>query len=291
MIDLVRINASDYKKRNIAIWNEVAPRYHKRWASADSGPFQSTKKLVELLEIKKGSRVLDVACGTGVVTKRLSQKVGEAGFVVGADTSLTAIGIAKRWNGRRPNLHFVIADAEKFSFAEKFDVVTCQYALFFFPSASKALKNMKRSLRRSGSLGISVHGHKVPFFTNILDAVTEFIPDYVPPGTPALDRYGTKLALRKEVRKAGFSGISIKDFIFRYNPGTFEDYWQNYLKYVAKPLKEKIDLLDRSQRRQLKEMVCDNTKPHTKRDGTIDFPWEVLILTAQNKGQNDGKRL
>ena len=78
------------------IWNEVAPRYHKRWATASKGPFQSTKKLVTSLEIKKGDHILDVASGTGVVTKLLKQKIGKTGYVVGADTSTTAIKVAKK---------------------------------------------------------------------------------------------------------------------------------------------------------------------------------------------------
>ena len=53
---------------------------------------------------------------------------------------------------------------------------------------------MKNSLKKSGNIGISVHGSKdnVPFFSSILDSVTKFIPDYVPPGSPNLDRFGTK---------------------------------------------------------------------------------------------------
>ena len=212
----MRVKHADYKKRNMVIWNEVAPRYHKRFASSSTGPFESTNKLVELLGIKKGDFVLDLACGTGVVTKKLQQKVGNTGYVIGADTSVTAIKIAKKWNERSQNLLFVNSDAENFYFQEKFDVITCQYGLFFFPNAIKALKNMKSSLKYSGKLGISVHGHKdrVPFFGSILDAVTKFIPDYVPPGTPSLDRYGTKKSLRDEVKKAGFSKISVKDFVF-----------------------------------------------------------------------------
>jgi len=71
------------------IWNEVAPRYHKRWATASKGPFQSTKELVSSLDIKKGDKILDVASGTGVVTKLLKQRVGKTGYVIGADTSST----------------------------------------------------------------------------------------------------------------------------------------------------------------------------------------------------------
>lgn len=280
----MKVKSFEYKKRNISVWNEVAPRYHKRWATAKKGPFQSSKKLVELINVKKGDHVLDVASGTGVVTKLLSQKVGKSGFVIGADTATTAIKVAKKWNNKSSNLLFVNADAENFSFIEKFDIITCQYALFFFPNAQKALKNMKDSLKESGKLGISVHGHpdKVPYFDSIFDAVTRFIPNYVPPGTPDFDRFGTKNALRDEIKKAGFRKITVKDYNFPYSPGTFDQYWNNYLRYVATPIRKKLDSLERSQRIELKQMVKENTEPYTKSDGIIQFPWEVLILTAKH---------
>lgn len=279
----MKFNHTEYKQRNVKIWNEIAPRYHKRWASVNEGPFQSTSKLVQLVNVSKGDSVLDLACGTGVVTKQISDKVGNSGYVVGADASVTAIKIAKKWNGLKSNLDFVNIDAEKFSFSREFDIVTCQYALFFFPNAQKALKNIRNSLKKTGMVGISVHGHKdkVPFFSSILDSITEFIPDYVPAGSPNLDRFGTKNALDNEVRNAGFSKISIKDFTFSYSPGKFDDYWKNYLKYIAKPLKEKLNSLDMSKRRELKKAVKRNTIPYTKKNGTIIFPWQVLILTAR----------
>ncbi|AJM91392.1 MULTISPECIES: methyltransferase domain-containing protein [Nitrosopumilus] len=280
----MKVKHFDYKKQNMSVWNEVAPRYHKRWATSKKGPFQSTKKLVELIDVKKGDRILDVASGTGVVTKLLNQKVGKLGFVVGADTSTTAIKVAKKWNKKSSNILFVNTDAENFSFKEKFDIITCQYALFFFPNAQKALKNMKNSLKESGKLGISVHGHpnRVPYFDSIFEAVTQFIPNYVPPGTPDFDRFGTKKSLRDEIKKAGFRKITVKDYNFPHSPGTFEQYWGNYLRYVAKPIKEKLNSLDRSQKKELKEMVKENTKPYTKKNGIIQFPWEVLILTAKH---------
>jgi len=280
----MKIIHSEYKQQNMKIWNEVAPRYHKKWASVNKGPFQSTKKLVELVNINKGDAVLDVACGTGVVTNEIQKKIGKSGYVVGVDTSSTAIKIAKKWNGKKLNVNFVNSDAEKFNFSKKFDVVTCQYALFFFPNAQKALKNMKNSLKKSGNIGISVHGSKdsVPFFSSIIDSVTKYIPDYVPPGSPDLDRFGTKSSLKKEVSKAGFLKITVKDYVFHFSPGKFEDYWSNYLKYIAKPLKEKLNDLDYSKRKELKQLVKDKTLQYTKKNGEILFPWQVLILGAKN---------
>jgi ubiquinone/menaquinone biosynthesis C-methylase UbiE len=280
----MKFNHTEYKQRNITIWNEVAPRYHKRWASINQGPFQSTSKLIQLLDVNRGDKVFDLACGTGVVTKKIREKVGSLGYVVGGDTSITAIKIAKKWNGSQLNLDFVNIDAENFNFSKQFDIITCQYALFFFPNAQKALKNIKKNLKKSGKIGITVHGaaEKVPFFNSIFDAVTEFIPDYSPPGSPDLDRFGTKSSLTDEVKKAGFSKITVKNFVFRFNPGTFEDYWRSYLRYVAKPLKEKLDALGRSKRNELKNAVRENVKPYTLKNKTIEFPWEVLILTAKN---------
>ena len=280
----MKFNPTDFKKRNIAIWNELAPRYHNRWVSVSQGPFASTSKLVQLLEIKKDDKVFDLACGTGVVTKKIRQEIGRSGFIVGGDSSITALKIAKKWNAKDLNLDFVNLDAENFHFSKKFDVITCQYALFFFPNARKALKNMKKHLQKEGKLGITVHGRtqKVPFFSSIFNAVTEFIPDYVPLGSPDLDRFGTKSSLKNEVEKAGFSKIKVHDYNFNFNPGKFERYWQNYLNYLAKPLKEKLDALDRKQRIELKDMVRENVKPFMQKDKTIKFPWEVLILTAQN---------
>ena len=133
----MKIIHSEYKKRNMKIWNEVAPRYHKRWASVNKGPFQSTKKLIELIKINEKNLVLDVACGTGVVTKQIQKKVGKSGYVIGIDTSITAIKIAKKENNKNKNLDFLNADAENLSFSKKFDIVTCQYALFFFPMHKK----------------------------------------------------------------------------------------------------------------------------------------------------------
>ncbi len=269
-----------YKKRNIGIWNEIAPRYHKRWASAKKGPFQSTKEVLKITKPKKDSKILDLGCGTGAIINDLSSKIGTKGLIIGIDSSITAIKIAKKQN-KKKNIIFINSDAETFHFKEKFDLVTCQYALFFFPNAQKALRNAKKFMKKGATLAITVHGQKqnVPFFGAILDAVIQFIPDYIPPGTPDLDRYGTKKALKTEVVKAGFSRIKVREYNFKYSPGSVDDYWSNYLKYLARPLKEKLNTLSSKQRRELKNVVRKNVMPFTKKDKIV-FPWQVLILTA-----------
>ena len=271
-----------YKQRTIAVWNEVAPFYHKRWAKKEVGPFAVTKKLLDLSKIKNGDNVLDLACGTGLVTKKLIRKVGRNGQVYAIDSSESAIKIAKKWTGTSKNLHFVRADAEKVQFKTKFDAITCQYALFFFPDEQKVLKNMKNVLKKNGKIILAVHGkYNVPYFDSILEPIKKMIPDYLPK-YPEMDRFGTKDTFSAAIKKAGFSKIVVKKFVFEYSPGTFSDYWNNYKRHLSKPLKEKFDSLTKFQKTNLREMVKDRTLEYTKKDGKIVFPWEVLVLTARN---------
>ena len=272
-----------YKQRTISVWNEVAPFYHKRWAKKEVGPFAVTKKLLDLSKIKNGDNVLDLACGTGLVTKKLIRKVGRNGQVYAIDSSESAIKIAKKWTGTSKNLHFVRADAEKVQFKTKFDAITCQYALFFFPDEQKVLKNMKNVLKKNGKITLAVHGkYNVTYFDSILEPIKKMIPDYLPK-YPEMDRFGTKDTFSAAIKKAGFSKIVVKKFVFKYSPGTFSDYWNNYKRHLSKPLKEKFDSLTRFQKSNLREMIKDNTLEYTKKNGKIVFPWEVLVLTAKNE--------
>ncbi len=279
---MVSSSSIEYKKRMIKTWNEIAPRYHKRWANKSIGPFQSTQKLVKMAKLRSGYFVLDLACGTGAVTREILGKIGKTGHVIGVDTSKTALQIARK-SIKAENADFAIFDAENFEFNQKFDVITCQYALFFFPNATKALHNIKKSLRKGGTLVIATHGagNTVPYFSNILDSVQKFIPDYIPSGAPDLDRFGNKAGLKKAIAKAGFSQIMIQEYKFWYSPGTFSKYLSDYLKYLAKPLKEKIDKLNPKQKAELKQAIKQKTIPYTK-NNVIKFPWKVLILSAKN---------
>jgi len=278
---ITRLNSAEIKKRTIKIWNEVAPRYHNNWASHGIGPFQSTSKLLRLANIKHGSIVLDLACGTGIVTKMLSSKVGLQGLVVGVDISSGALKIAKRWNFGKKNIEFINADIEKLSFKEKFDSVTCQYGLMFLPHPQITLQNIRRMLKSGGTTAVAVHGSKnsVPYFSCIRDAILKFVPDFIPSGTPNFDRFGTKDSLKKEFAKAGYKKIKIRELNFSYKAGRFEDYWNDYFAYMAKPLKEKLKSLSTTQRKAMKEIARKHAQKYIKK-GKVIFPWKVLILSA-----------
>ena len=270
---------TEYKKRTARAWDEVAPRYHRRWAGIGAGPFAATARLVRMAGIRRGDRVLDMACGTGAVSKRAASAVGRAGSVTGFDMSASALRIARRFAGSA-NAHFCLADAETVRFAGRFDTAVCQYALFYFPDALAALRNARQMLREGGTLAVAVHGDNAPFFTSILDAARRHIPGYAPQGAPDLNRFGTMRALRAEVERAGFDVAREETMLFRHSPGTFEDYRRGHMRYVAREQREKLASLPRAARKRFWDGVRSNTAPYTARGGRITFPWEVLAVAA-----------
>src|SRR5687767_12566054 len=87
---------------------------------------------VERAQLRAGDRVLDVACGTGIVARLAKNRVGDGGTVVGVDLSPPMIAVAR---SIEPSVEWREGDACALPVRdpERFDVVMCQQGLQFFP--------------------------------------------------------------------------------------------------------------------------------------------------------------
>lgn len=270
-----------YKRDTMCAWNELAGRYHSRWAESGTGPFGCAEMLASLVGIGVGDVVLDAACGTGAATRHIADVVGQDGVVVGVDASSMALHIAAECR-MPPNVMYLNADAETMWLAAYFDAVVCQFGVFFFYDAASALRNMAAMTRPGGRLGVVVHGPRdeVPYYGCILDEIVSYIPEYMYQGGPALDRYSDKSALCGLAEEAGYHDIVVKATPYRYSPGNFDEYWNGYVRYITEAQRRKIESLDVYSMGRLLEAVRYRTMPYTREDGTITFPWQVLILAA-----------
>ena len=112
--------------------------------------------LVALARVGPGDRVLDVACGTGAVTRLLAERVGPSGRVVGLDFNPVMLGAAKV-AVTSPNVDWLEADAAKMPLPDaRFQAAICQQGLQFFPDKPTALREMRRVLAPGGRLALSV---------------------------------------------------------------------------------------------------------------------------------------
>jgi ubiquinone/menaquinone biosynthesis C-methylase UbiE len=112
--------------------------------------------LLALLALPPGSRVLDVACGTGIVARMAVPQTGATGVVVGLDLHGGMLTVAR---AQAPTGVWVQGSATALPCATAaFDVVVCQQGLQFFPDRLAALQEMARVLRPGGRVALVVWG-------------------------------------------------------------------------------------------------------------------------------------
>lgn len=273
---------TQYKITTKANWNTVASEYHYNWADKKIGPFRSTTEIAKSANIKPDDKILDVACGTGVVSKEISQFLGPNGLLVGIDLSRTALNIA-RGTIAFENSMFLEMDAENIGFNFKFDKVTCQYGLMFFPDSQKVLESIRKILNHKGMLVVAVHGlaEDVPYFSTIMKPILEHIPDIRPTGTPTVHRFGNPKDLESELEKAGFANVLVVRHDFVYKPGTFEEYWEDYMHSTANSIRSKIESYGKDTMDKIKQDAQKNASRYEK-DDNIVFPWTVLVASGFN---------
>lgn len=192
----------------------LVPRLFMPWA----------RKLLEQAKVGPNHHVLDVACGTGAVTRLAASLVGLRGRVAGCDPSRSMLAAA-RAHHRLPNAagveYFEVA-AEELPFEPgTFHVVTCQQGLPFFKDRCKALAEMHRVLKKGGRLAVSVWGplESAQYWHALAIAFKRSIP----PMAEAVKRASELCeadALNAQLEAAGFAKIEVKT---ERSPLIFED--------------------------------------------------------------------
>jgi SAM-dependent methyltransferase len=124
--------------------DQIVPALMEEWAP----------RVVEAADIRPGQRVLDVACGTGVLTRAAAIRTGPMGTVTGLDLSPRMLAVAERLS---PTLTWRQGTAEALPFPdESFDAVISQFGLMFVPDPVLALREMMRVLVPGGRLAVAV---------------------------------------------------------------------------------------------------------------------------------------
>ena len=109
--------------------------------------------LVARLQVRDGLRVLEVACGTGIVTRRLRDALPSDAALMATDLSEPMLGFARRKFDGDASVKWQAADAMALPFADaSFDAVVCQFGLMFVPDKLAALREMHRVLSPGGQL-------------------------------------------------------------------------------------------------------------------------------------------
>ncbi|MCV0440250.1 MAG: methyltransferase domain-containing protein [Hydrogenophaga sp.] len=141
-------------------WDLAADDYEALWQAQLA---QAQARLLAHVALQPGEQVLDVACGTGLVSLRAAQAVRPGGQVTGVDLSARMVEAAEQRAQVDP-LHparFLRMDAEQLDLADGgFDVALCAFGLMYLPEPEQAVREMARVVRPGGRIGLAVWGER-----------------------------------------------------------------------------------------------------------------------------------
>jgi SAM-dependent methyltransferase len=262
-----------------------APEVYQRYGVVAVGRAKA-QDLVALAALQPGERVLDVACGTGVVTREAAHVVGPTGQVIGLDINEGMLRVARTVT---PPAGAPITWREGSVLAlpfpnGTFEVVLCQWGLEFFPDRAQGLREMARALVPNGRLGLRVWRAlgRQPFQTAVLAALDRhlFSGQDVPGRADMTQPFslGDANALQALVADAGFRDIDIQVRTHPIRFASVQDYTLGFLS--STPIANQVAAMEETARATMIEEIADALHPFVTEAG-LAAPAEDHVVLAR----------
>ena len=262
----------------------IKSRQQEAWSTGNYAAVGTTLQIVgeslcEALDLRAGSRVLDVAAGNGNATLAAARRFAD---VTSTDyvPSLLASG-RKRAEAEGLPIHFQEADAENLPFRDaSFDVVLSTFGVMFTPDQEKAASELARVCKPGGKIGLA---NWTP--DGFVGRMFKIIGKYVPPApgmkSPAL--WGTQARLDELFGAAGTVQATSRHFPFRYrSPLHFIEFFRTYYG----PMHKAFAALEADPKRQAaftRDLLDLMETLNRAGDGALVLPSEYLEVVIQRK--------
>jgi ubiquinone/menaquinone biosynthesis C-methylase UbiE len=255
-----------------------APRNYERFF-VPVIPRPLGEDLIQRAALRPGERVLDVACGTGLVMRLAAERVGAAGSVAGLDLNPGMLAVARSLvPSNATPVRWYESSAESMPIPdERFEVVLCQLGLQFIADQRAAMKEMYRVLAPGGRLLFNVP--RPSAFFDVLDAALE--RHVGPPAAQfvrAVFSMNDPAAIELMVTGAGFRQVAteIRETKLRL-PSANEFLWQ----YIhSTPLAAELTRMSKAELAALEREVVEKWKPWAS-GGGLSYEQEIIVVTGR----------
>jgi len=258
---------------------DAAQRYERCVAHYILGPWAPL--LVETAGIVSGERVLDVACGTGVVARIAAERAGITGKVVGLDLNPGMIAVAQTLPPPAgAKIEWLTRSALDLGLEDgSFDAVLCQQGLQFFPDKLTALREMRRVLRRDGRIALSVWSSTGHYNSAVGRALEQFVGHDTAHRFCASRQAPTKEELLQLVNDAGFADGEIHLAHLNIRLPRIDQFALEHL--AATPVASVIAAADAETRAMIGAIVMHQLERYADAAGAVTYPEETYVLTAR----------
>jgi SAM-dependent methyltransferase len=250
--------------------------YERYFVPAIGGPL--AHDLIAEAAIRPGERVLDVACGTGVVSRLAAERVGPAGSVAALDMNTAMLDVARTVSAAAtPPIRWYESTAESMPLPDgSFDVVLCQLGLQFVTDKPAVLREVHRVTAKGGRVLVTVPRPSV-FFAVLEDASARRIL-----GAAEFVRAVFSLNDPDEVerlfRGAGFRDVTVRRYTKTLRLPPPRDFLWQYVQCT--PLAEQVAGAEQAVLAALERDVVDGWQPWV-RNGGMSYEQEMIVAVAR----------
>lgn len=238
--------------------------------------------LVSLAAPQAGDRVLDVACGTGVVARQSAKHVAPGGKVVGLDINPGMVATARSLPSvPGASMEWMEGNAVAMPLPDaSFDLVLCQQGLQFFPDRLAALREMRRVLVPGGRLALSVWRaiQYSPGFAMLAEALERHVGPEAARTMRAPFSLPNAEELRSLITRAGFRGVTINSAVKNLQFPSPVEFVRRYVS--GSPLAGPVAQTSEDARNALLDEMRRGLQEYENDEG-VAFPIETHLVSAR----------
>ena len=276
---------SELKERERNNWTSAAEGWRRRDELLRKGAAPVTERMLELTGITTGSRVLDIASGTGEPAISAAWIVGKTGKVIGTDLveEMLAVAREKAVKADIGHIEFHCIDAEKLDFStDSFDAVTIRWGLMFMPEPKVCLSAAYNALKPDGCISLTCWAapEKNPFVGVLMKTLKNYMDIPVQPlGSPGIFAFADPEYLQDILVATGFRNITLEEM--EINVIEVEDgrsYWE-VISDLAAPVMAFVNQLGETARAEYIDDVI-RVADAMKQDETLRMKGATWIAAA-----------
>jgi enediyne biosynthesis protein CalE5 len=284
---LSTLDSKKYKEAERQSWDSVANNWQKWWKTIERGAERVSRRLIQLAEIKPGSKV-DIATGIGEPAITAANQVGNSGRVLATDISPQMLSLAKQRAvslGLQDVIEFREGDVETIDLpSSTFDAVLCRWGLMFLPDLNAGLTNIYRSLVEGGQFAAAVWASPdqdtlIATTLNIVMKETDSKPP--PPGTPGPFSLSDENSLKNSFMISGFKGLTIERMNVSFDFDSPEDFTA-FTSETAVPLQKILANQTTEKKDEIWKTVTKAARKYADNNaGKVRFENEAILVVGK----------